>query len=101
MRAREGVFSEAFVGLKKSKERFRDRVLDELKTNKAALQTLDYLQERASTLFRAGEEAEPLVSLPDFSALFPLEEDALLSKVIVGRSDVDIAALIARLGMSD
>lgn len=101
MRAREGVFSEAFVGLKKSKERFRDRVLDELKTNKAALQTLDYLQERASTLFRAGEEAEPLVSLPDFSALFPLEQDALLSKVIVGRSDVDVAALIARLGMSD
>ena len=87
--------------MRKSKERFRDRVLEELKTNKATLHDLAYLEEQASTLFRAGEEAEVLIELPNFSALFLLEQDTIPTKVIVGRSDVNISALIARLSMSD
>ena len=82
-------------------QRFRDRLLQERKTNTASLQTIEYLEQKAASVFAISDGAEETITLPQFSDLLRLEQDEISNKVIVGRSDVDIAAMIARLRNSD
>ncbi|WP_067222762.1 AAA family ATPase [Marinomonas gallaica] len=94
-------FQAAFTGVRNSAERFKEKVLEEQLSNTAALLPLEELKEKAQTVFAKNlDRVEPIQA---FSAneLVAAEGNTLLQKVIVGNPDVDIAALINRLGNSD
>jgi wobble nucleotide-excising tRNase len=94
-------FKDAFSGLRNSQSRFCDRVLQELAQNGAALVDLNTLKERASSLFEQGMERYAAIQEIDASALIAAEAEPVLAKKVVGKEDVDVAALITRLGNSD
>lgn len=92
---------DAFEGCRSKAEVFKQRVLDERVSNKSELMTMAYIQKKAASLFAGNlQRAEPL-SAPDASSLFAAEQSGILGKKILGKSDVDIAAMIRRLGNSD
>lgn len=94
-------FQVAFTGVRGSAERFKERVLAENASNVAELFTLEELKEKAQTVFASGvERVAPLVTI-NGENLVAAESHELLQKAIVGNQDVDIAALINRLGNSD
>lgn len=99
----DAYFKEAYAAasVRGNKERFKEKVLSEQVSNTADLLSLDELKQKAQTVFSS--ELERIVPLETLSAadLVSLEGNALLQKVIVGNQDVDIAALINRLGNSD
>ncbi len=91
----------AFEGTRNSKDKFRTKVLEEHSTNSAVTVPLDKLTERASTVF--DDNAASLVNLPklEWTDLTSIETHEIWAKRIVGKGDVDIAALIQRIGNSD
>ena len=96
-------FKEAFAAasVRGNKGRFKAKVLSEAVSNTAELLSLDELKDKANTVFSSSVAS--VAQLEDLSAdnLIAAEANELLPKVIVGNQDVDIAALIARLGNSD
>lgn len=96
-------FKEAFAAasVRGNKDRFKAKVLSEAVSNTAELLSLDELKDKANTVFSSSVASVAL--LEDLSAdnLIAAEANELLPKVIVGNQDVDIAALISRLGNSD
>lgn len=94
-------FQVAFAGVRNSAERFKEKVLAENASNGAELRHLNELKAKATTVFSSSiERASSLESL-SADNLTLTEGHALLRKVIVGNQDVDIAAIIERLGNSD
>lgn len=96
-------FKEAYAAasVRGNKERFKEKVLAERVSNTADLLSLDALKEKAKTIFSGDiERIAPLQNISDVD-LVAVEENALLKKMIVGNQDVDIAALINRLGNGD
>ena len=53
------------------------------------------------TIFGKNTSAIDLIEEPDFSKIISLNESAILSKRVIGKEDVDIGALIKKLGNSD
>jgi wobble nucleotide-excising tRNase len=99
----DAYFKEAYAAasVRGNKERFKDQVLAEQISNTADLLSLDKLKEKVKTIFSNNlEHATPLEKL-SADDLITFEGNGLLQKVIVGNQDVDIAALINRLGNSD
>lgn len=94
-------FQRAFDGLRNSKTKFCDHVLEESANNQPPLDGLDNLKARALTVF--ADEVTHLDWLPELSThdLHALESSPVLSKKIVGKEDIDIGGLIRRLGNSD
>ena len=94
-------FQEAFSGVRHSKEKFCAKFLEEFAQNQASIENLDELKRRALTVFAKGLEKQPFVSGAQAADLDHLESSAILDKKVIGKEDVDIAALIHRLGNSD
>jgi len=94
-------FQGAFGGLRASKAKFCDRLLDELAANQAALVSLEELKGRAATVFGGVVEREARLAAILANDLIALELSPILAKKVVGKEDVDIAGLIKRLGNSD
>jgi len=94
-------FQSAFSGVRGNAEKFKAKVQTEKASNKADLLTVVSLKEKAKTIF-AGDIVR-VSSLENLSAdlLTAAELHPLLLKPIVGNQDVDIAALIEKLGNSD
>ncbi len=94
-------FQGAFAGLRSSKASFCDKILSEWTQNTASVASLDDLKKRALTLFQ--NSLGRIDSLPTFEPndLLALERVPVLGKKVVGKEDIDIAALISRLGNSD
>jgi wobble nucleotide-excising tRNase len=90
-----------FEGYRNSAEKFKTKILQEKATNVAQLLTLAELEKRAESIF--GHTPMPEASIPvvDISVLAQFELNQLLKKRILGKDDVDIAALIQKLGNSD
>lgn len=100
-RLHDTYFQTAFSGVRNNAENFKAKVLAEQLSNTAELFKLEELKEKAKTIFSSSiERATPLESLSAVD-LIDVEGNPLLQKVIVGNQDVDIAALINRLGNSD
>lgn len=97
----DDALSGAFEGYRNNKQKFKDKVLLEKSRNSATLQQLADLVGRAKTVFGKAPSAEPEPAQLDFSKLLAFEADPLLSKKILGRTDVDIAAMIQALNNSD
>lgn len=97
----DGYFKEAFTGFRGTAESFKEKVLAERATNTSDLLTLQELKDKAETVYSEGlERMFPLANLTA-DRLVALESNELLQKPIIGNQDVDIAALIDRLGNSD
>jgi len=94
-------FQAAFVGVRNSVEKFKAKVLSENASNSAELITLDVLREKAKTVFSADISSVNSVTSISAETLITYESNPLLDKPIVGNQDVDIAALIDKLGNSD
>ena len=94
-------FSLAFEGLRNSSEKFRERFIKEHSSNKADLLSLDELKDKAQSIFKENPVSEVLIPVPSGKALFDIVSSRLFSKPIIGKTDVDIAAMIKRLGNSD
>lgn len=93
-------FSDACKGFKK-KETFKDKILESFDIFEDDVQEVDILREKAKQLFGQPPVSQTLIQTVDASVLFGIEESELWRKVVVGKQDVDIAALIQKLGMSD
>ena len=93
--------SEAFSGLNNSKKSFAARYLTEAENNIAELRDIGVLREDAATVFSSTLTEAAVLPQADSSALLALETEAILTKKIIGKEDVNIAALIEKLGNSD
>jgi wobble nucleotide-excising tRNase len=94
-------FQEAFTGFRNSRVSFYDKVLSEWAQNAAGVVPLDDLKKRALMVLAKGlERIAPLASF-DPADLLALEQTGVLAKKVVGKEDIDIAALIRRLGNSN
>jgi wobble nucleotide-excising tRNase len=94
-------FQGAFKGLRNNREAFKNRVLQESKSNTSQLVDIEDLRKRADILY--GDAPLPMnaVSNLDLSRLVALERNPVLSKKVVGKEDVNVSAMIQHLGNSD
>lgn len=91
----------AFSGYRNSAEKFKAKVLQEQKNNTSALKSLGDLVKRAEALFEGTPVQEDPIPVIDADRLVAHESNSLLVKRVIGKSDVDIAAMIEKLGNSD
>lgn len=94
-------FQDAFRGVRNNSENFKNRVLNELTSNKAILLPLDELKSKAESVFGNEIEQEPTIDVIDITKLLAHESNPILQKKVIGKEDVDIAAMITKLGNSD
>jgi wobble nucleotide-excising tRNase len=93
---------DALRGFLNDKKAFKDRLIKECeKTPTHPLLTQAELEEKATSLYGETPTAEAILPVLDDAAFLKWEADAVLSRRIIGKSDVDIAALIHKLGNSD
>jgi wobble nucleotide-excising tRNase len=90
-----------FEGYRNNSEKFKTKVLQELITNKATLLTLGELEKRAESVFGPTPTTEASVPSVDASKLIAHEVNPILKRRVIGKDDVDIAAIIKKLGNSD
>ena len=76
-------------------------MLEELTGNKAALLTLPELEKKAKSVFGPTPTIESPVSSITAATLLAHEANPILKKRVIGKEDVDIAAMIKKLGNSD
>lgn len=99
--AHDQYFQAAFAGLRNSKEKFCDRLLLEYDANTSELQAIDELKSSAETIFQKGLENISPLAVTGLQELLDFQVSPILSKKVVGKEDLDIAALIQKLGASD
>ena len=91
----------AFEGYRNNAERFKDKVLQELASNTAILITYADLEKKAESVFGPTPTPEAVIGLVDSTTLIAHETNSILKKRVIGKEDVDIAAMIKKLGNSD
>lgn len=77
------------------------KVLEEQALNTAVLFTLAELEKKAESVFGPKPATEGPVPVADTAKLLALETNPILKKRVIGKDDVDIAAMIKKLGNSD
>jgi wobble nucleotide-excising tRNase len=90
-----------FEGFRKSMERFKSKVLEEHACNSATLITLTELETKAESIFGPTPTTEALIPAVEINKLLAYETNSILKKRVIGKEDVDIAAMIKKLGNSD
>lgn len=94
-------FKDAFVGSMKSGELFKNRLLKEFSTNTANLENLEFLKEKAKTIFGEVPQKIKLINDIMYRNIISIEKDSIWNKIIVGKADVDLARLIQKLNIND
>lgn len=94
-------FQGAFEGFRNKKENFKAKLLQEAASNSADLLPLADLEKKAQTVFGPTPTTEPPVASVDMAKLLEHERDPILKRRVIGKDDVDIAAMIRKLGNSD
>ena len=93
---------EGLKGVINSQENFMNKVLIESKSNISELVSLKELETRAKKVFSDTPPVEiQAISNIHPENLYSLEQDPILKKRILGKDDVDIAAMIKKLENSD
>ena len=77
------------------------RVIKEQTSNTAALLTLAALESKAGSIFGPTPTAEASIPVIDTVKLVAYQANPVLNKRVIGKEDVDIAAMIKKLGNSD
>ncbi|MCE5306105.1 MAG: AAA family ATPase [Acidobacteriales bacterium] len=91
----------AFEGFRNNGDKFKEKVLIEQAGNSAAVVALADLEKRAETVFGPPPTLEPSLEAAQTAELLALASNPILAKPVIGRADVDIAAMIQKLGNSD
>jgi wobble nucleotide-excising tRNase len=91
----------AFEGYRNNAVKFKSKVLQELASNASTLQTQADLERRAESVYGPTPTAEAAVASVDTANLIAHETNPILKKRVIGKEDVDIAAMIKKLGNSD
>jgi len=91
----------AFEGYRGSSEKFKAKILQEWASNSATLVPLADLEKRAETVFGPTPTTEQAISAMQTAKLLAHESAPILKKRVIGKEDVDIAAMIKKLGNSD
>jgi wobble nucleotide-excising tRNase len=91
----------AFEGYRNSAERFKGKVLQEETSNTAVLQAQAELEKKAESVFGPTPTAEAAIASVDTVNLISHESNSILKKRVIGKEDVDVAAMIKKLGNSD
>jgi len=97
----DDVFKVAFSGVRGRKIDFKNKLINESDSNTSILQPLEILKEKAETIFADNLEKEQLIPVLQYEELIELEDNPILTKKVIGKADVDIAAMIQKLGNSD
>lgn len=100
----ETYFQEAFSGLRNSKEKFRDEVINRYKESHSSSETRESLMKRSNTLFSKKPEKYNVISISvdEFaSELSEIEKDSIWGKIVVGNQDISISRLIEHLDNAD
>lgn len=92
---------DAFRGYLNDKKKFVKKVVAEKATNKADSKELPYLIQRAATVFGTAPASAPKLAELTYNSLLEYETSLILTKKVIGKNDVDIAAMIKRLENSD
>ncbi|HRO56440.1 MAG TPA: AAA family ATPase [Nitrosomonas europaea] len=91
----------AFKGFMGSKDSFKTKVLQEQESNTSAVLSQADLEKKAASIFGQTPTTEPTVPVVDAASLLSHESNPILKKRVIGKEDVDIAAMIKKLGNSD
>jgi wobble nucleotide-excising tRNase len=91
----------AFEGFRNSAENFKGKVLQERASNSATLESLAALEKRAETVFGPTPTAERYIPAIETENIVAHESNPILKKRVIGKEDVNIAAMIHKLGNSD
>lgn len=94
-------FYGAFEGYRNNSEKFKSKVLQELAANTETLLTLSELVKKAETVFGATPTTEQSVPSIETAKVLAHETNPILKKRVIGKEDVDISAIIKKLGNSD
>lgn len=91
----------AFEGYRNSADKFRDKILEQWKTNRGQASTLAALESSALTVFGQDPIQISRITYVPPTSLTAHEINPVLAKCVIGKGDVDIAAMIHKLGNSD
>jgi len=91
----------AFEGFRNNAEKFKAKVFQEWAANSATVETLTELERKAETVFGQTPTAEELTPSLEANAMLAHEGNPILKKRVIGKEDVDVAAMIKKLGNSD
>ena len=97
----DNTLKNGFERYNNSKKNFKDKVLEEWKTNQAELCDFRDLESRASSVFIKKLEIENNIPTINLSFLVNHESNIILAKRVIGKEDIDIAEMIRKLGNSD
>ena len=92
--------SDAFEGFRDKKEKFKNKILTENNSNSATLKNLSDLEKTAESIFGTNPIIETLLPTIE-EEITQHESNPILKKKVIGKDDVDIAAMIKKLGSSD
>lgn len=92
---------DAFTGLNNDKKKFRDRYLIEASSNEATVRDISELREDATTVFSGSLTKVTILPSQDISNILALESSYILNKRLIGKEDIDISALIEKVGNID
>jgi wobble nucleotide-excising tRNase len=90
-----------FEGYRNSSEKFKTKALQESVANQATLLAFAELEKKAGSVFGPTPAVAAAISPIETTLLVGYEAEPILKKRIVGKDDVDIAAMIKKLGNSD
>ena len=90
-----------FEGYRNDSEKFKSKVLKEQTANTSTLLTLAELEKKSESVFGTTPTIEASVATVDGDILLSHETDVILKKRVIGKDDVDISAIIKKLGNSD
>ena len=90
-----------FEGVRNSSEKFKTKVLQEQTTNTATILTLSELEKKAESVYGTTPMTEASIPVLNTGEILAYETVPILKKRIIGKEDVDIAAMIKKLGNSD
>ena len=94
-------FKVAFRGYRDKKINFKSKLLVESNRNTADVVPISELEFKAETVFDEDPQPEQEIKIPHWEAMLAYEINPILQKMVIGKSDVNIAAMIERLGNSD
>ena len=92
---------EAFTGSMGSKKYFMERLIAESISNTSTSILLVDIEKGADTIFGEAQQEVSVFMVPHTIDILAHESNSILKKNVIGKTDVDIAALIEKLGNSD
>ncbi len=94
-------FKDSFQRFRGDREKFKEAILHKKNTNEAELLAFAELEEKTKSVFGENMEAKKPISTIDADSILSHETKLILKKKVIGKEDVDIAAMINKLGNSD